>query len=662
MPENDDLLETARKEYARCREWWGDNQDCAKDDLRFARLGEQWPSEIEQQRLKERRPCLTFNKMPAFIRQVVNDARQNKPAVKVHPQDSGADKRTAEIINGLIRNIETTSDADTAYDTAIEHAVGQGFGFWRINTAYTCDDAFDQDIVVERVTNPFTVYGDPRSKAADSSDWNVAFIVTTLSKEEFEREYPDAEKTNWEHDYRDYPDWMDGEDVVVAEYWTREKVKAAIVGLDDGTVVKQAEYDERAEEYTEAGISVVGEPREVESYKVTQRIMSGAEVLKTVEWAGKFIPIVPVYGDEVIDEDGKRHFRSLIRDAKGAQINFNFMRTAGAEGLALQPRVPFIGEKGVFDVDPNWDTANSVTHAYLEYAPGKKPPQRQPLPSIFTAALQEALNASDDMKSIIGIYDASLGARSNETSGRAIMARQREGDVSTFHFIDNLQRAIRHGGRILLDLIPKVYTTERIVRILGEDMKPETVQIAPTGQAVMERPDESGNMSAIYDITAGKYDLTVKTGPSYTTRREEAALEMQEMMRAAPESAALIGDLWAEQQDWPLSDKIAERLKLMLPPQLQEGQPQIPPQVQQQLDQSQQMIAEGTQVLQQQQQALQEAQQQIQALQMANKDKSDANALKAQELEIKRYEAETARMQATQPPMVRPNEARSYRM
>jgi len=207
--ETDDILEAALKAYATARDYWRENQQAAKEDLQFARLGIQWDEAIRKQRELEQRPCLTFNKMPAFIRQVVNDARQNKPAIKVHPQDSGADPRTAEIINGLIRNIETTSDADVAYDTAIEHAVGQGFGYWRINTAYTDDDVFDQDIVIERVANPFTVYGDPRSSLADSSDWNVAFIVSTMTRDEFEAEYPDAERVNWEHDFRNCADWLD---------------------------------------------------------------------------------------------------------------------------------------------------------------------------------------------------------------------------------------------------------------------------------------------------------------------------------------------------------------------------------------------------------------------------------------------------------------------
>jgi hypothetical protein len=640
----DKVLTSARDEYKRCRDHWDDNQVKAKEDLRFARLGEQWPSAIRAQRELDGRPCLTFNKMPAFIRQVVNDARQNKPSIKVHPQDSGADPEVAQIINGLIRNIETTSDADVAYDTAIEHAVGQGFGFWRINTAYTCDDAFEQDIVIERIANPFTVYGDPRSTAADSSDWNVAFIVTTLSKDEFEREYPDAEKTNWEHDFASCQDWINGDDVIVAEYWSRKKVKTEIVALSDGSVQNVAAITKDPEKF--AGLEVVGEPREVESYKVTQRICTGAEVLKTVEWAGKYIPIVPVYGDEVIDEEGKRHFRSLIRDAKSAQEMFNYWRTTTTEMIALAPKAPYVGEQGAFDVDPNWAIANSATLSKLEYKKGSPVPQRQPFAGVPAGAMQEALNAADDMKSIIGIYDASLGARSNETSGRAIMARQREGDVSTFHFIDNLSRAIRHGGRILLDLIPKVYTTERMVRVLGEDLAPKVVQVGPTGQAKTPQQDGAGNVIGhIFDITAGKYDLTVSTGPGFTSRREEASDAMREMMQAVPDTALVVGDIWAKMQDWPEADKIAERLQALLPPEIkaQMGQgPQIPPEVQQQMQQ-------GQQIIQQQGQALQQVQQEAQEMKFKLSDKSGELEVKHRELNIKEYEAETARMQAMQP-------------
>jgi hypothetical protein len=659
---DEELLAAARRDYDRAREAWEENRAQAREDLRFARLGRQWPEAMERRRQIENRPCMTFNKMPAFIRQVVNDARQNKPSIRVHPQDSGADPRTARIINGLIRNIETSSDADVAYDTAIEHAVGQGFGFWRINTRYASDGGWEQDIAIERIANPFTVLGDPRSTAADSSDWNFAFIVSTLTKDEYEREYPEAKKVDWDSDFRDCPDWIDGDHVTVAEYWTREKARRRIVVLADGSVVDTGSPDQgRGQAGSSAGAErleedgpaePVGEPRTVESWKVVQRIMSGAEVLRTVDWAGQYIPIVPVYGDEVVDEDGRRHFRSLIRDAKSAQEMFNYWRTTTTELIALAPQAPFIGPKGTFDCDPGWLTANSQSHAYLEYDNKGAAPQRQPFAGVPSGALQEALNAADDMKSIIGIYDASLGARGNETSGRAILARQREGDVSTFHFIDNLSRAIRHGGRIILDLIPRVYSTERIIRVLGEDLAPATARIAPTGSAVTAAaPDQEGGtgpnpLDAVYDLTVGKYDLTVSAGPSFTTRREEAALQMEAFIQKAPQAATIIGDLYARNLDWPGAEEIAERLKRMVPPQaLGEAPPPahggagaggVPPAE----------VQQGLRIIQAQQARIAELERAAEAKAAELQIKQSELALKARALQVDEYRAQTERMKA----------------
>jgi len=565
MANDEEVLRRAREAFERARDHWRDNHEAARADLNFARLGRQWDDRMRRARELEHRPCLTFNKMPAFIRQVVNDARQNKPAIKVHPQDSNADPRTADIISGLIRNIETTSDADVAYDTAIEHAVGQGFGYWRINTRYARDDAFDQDLVIERIANPFTVYGDPRSTAADSSDWDEAFVVTTLTKDEFEAAYPEAEKTDWATDFLGAEDWIDGENVVVAEYWLREKVRREIVALSDGSVLALDDYEARAAELAAEGAARVGTPREVESWKVTQYLLSGAELLKTVNWAGSFIPIIPVYGDEVIDADGKRHFRSLIRDAKSAQQMFNYWRTTTTEMIALAPKAPFIGEERAFELDPNWATANSQSHPYLMVPSGAAIPLRQPFSGVPAGAMQEALSASDDMKAIIGIYDASLGARSNETSGRAIAARQREGDVSTFHFIDNLSRAIRHGGRVLLDLIPKVYATDRMIRVLGPATgagpAARTVRIAPTGMPVTVLDGAEG----VYDLAAGKYDLTVAAGPSYTTRREEVTAILTDMMRSVPDSAGFLAGRLARLLDLPDAEELGREMDMLNP-------------------------------------------------------------------------------------------------
>jgi hypothetical protein len=612
----DDLLKEAKAAFELCVAHEAENRAEALDDIRFARLGEQWPVEVRRRRELDARPCLTINRLPAFIRQVVHDARQNRPAIKVHPADDAADPAVAQIYNGLIRNIEYCSDADTAYDTALDCAVTSGLGYFRVNTRYCTDDSFDQDIVIQRVANPFSIFGDPYSTAADSADWSLAFVVDSMSRDRFKTQYKGAGAVDWDalgYDGLTAP-WLEDERLLAAEYWTRREVKRQILALSNGEIVGADVYQTNKAMFDADGVGVIGRPRETIGYEVKQHLLTGAEVIETVDWAGKFIPIVPVFGDEV-NIEGRRRLRSLVRDAKDPQRMFNYWRTTSTELVALAPRAPFIGPKGAFKTDADkWATANTDNHAYIEFD-GATPPARQEFAGVPAGALQEALNASDDIKSILGLFDASMGAASNETSGRAILARQREGDVSTFHFIDNLSRSIRHAGRILIDLIPHVYSQPRIVRVLGPGGEPSTVAInqpPPAGQSA------GGALDALYDLSVGKYDLTVEAGPSFTTRREEAASQMIELIRAFPQAAPVLGDLLAKNLDWPGADEIAQRLKALLPPQLQGGGAPD---------------AGGVQ-----------AQQQVAALQQQLAALQADRTLQNRKLDIEQFQAETHRM------------------
>ena len=624
MATDADILKDAKEAFDLAAEAESENRREALDDIRFARLGEQWPDNVKKQREREQRPCLTINRMPSFIRQVVNDARQNKPSIKCHPADNEADVETAEIINGLIRNIEYTSNADVAYDTAIENSVTCGIGYWRVKLDYAHDDTFDMDLCIDRVANVFSVYGDPHSTAADSSDWNRAFVTEMMKKTDFEKKYKGSKPVDWESlGYTSLKQpWAEGEQVMLAEYWERSEVSRIIVALSDGSIIDAERYKAAKDVFEVMGLQVVGE-RTTKSWKVVQRIMTGAEILETNDWAGKYIPIVPVYGDE-INIEGKRYFRSLIRDAKDPQRMLNYWRTTSTEMVALAPKAPFIGPKGAFKSDlDKWNTANTQSHAFIEYD-GQIPPQRQPYAGPAAGAIQEAMNAADDLKSIMGIYDASLGARSNETSGRAILARQREGDVSTFHFIDNLARAIRHTGRILIDLIPTVYTGERIIRVLGpEGDDPKNVPLGKPTQT------EEG-MEKVFDLTIGKYDLTVETGPSFTTRREEAAAQMTELLRVYPAAAPVIGDLLAKNLDWPGADEIAKRLQAMLPPQVKGQDPQTA----------------------QMQQAIQQLQQQLGQMGQENQQLKTDKLIDVEKVRVDAYNAETNRLKVMQTGMM----------
>lgn len=630
--EAEDFIKAARDKFKRAAEWEEDNRQNAIDDIKFARLAEQWPTEVAKAREDQHRPCLTLSEFNSFIRQVVNEARSNRPSIQVVPADSNADKDTAEIMSGLIRNIEVASDADVAYDTAVDGAVSGGFGYFRINIAETSDDNFDRDITIERIADPLSVYGDPDSEAADSSDWNCCFIVKRLHEDDFEEQYGDVEKADWEGLKEVGAPWFDDDHVMIAEYWHREQVEKEIVALSDGTSVEAEEYEERAAEYQAAGIFPVGSGK-VKSHKVTQYIMTGKDVLDTVEWPGKYIPIVPVYGDEVW-VDGKRHLRSLIHDAKDAGREKNYWRSYAAEMVALAPKVPYIGPKGAFNADPEgWSSVNDLMLPYLEYE-GPVKPQRDNFASLPAAEMQQAMAAVDDLKAIIGIHSPSLGERSGADSGIAIRSLQRQADVGTFHFLDNLNRSIRHAGRILIDLIAKVYTTERMVRILGEDMAPQQAQLQPGAppqeqQAMMaQQAQEMGQrFSRVYDLTAGKYDLVVKSGPAYGTQREYARAEMAQLIGQMGEMAAkLIGPLYLRNCDWPGADEVADKLEALNEAEMGGGQPQSPdPQVMAQMQQ----MAQRMQQLEQENAAL--------------KQQFEIEAAKAQ---TGQFEAETSRFEA----------------
>lgn len=544
-------------------------------DARFALLGEQWPDEIAQQRQREGRPTLTMNHMPKYIRQVTNDARQNKPQVVIRPVDSGADVKIAEVYGGLIRQIESASDADIAYDTAAFCAVTSGVGFWRVDIDYACNDSWDYDIKIGRIPNPLSVTFDPLSKAGDASDWRGCFVVEEMEKKEFEALYPGADTAGW----KDSPwqeAWFSGDMVRRAEYWQRTEIERKIWLMSDGQVIDEdtLKREEVRAQLEMAGITAT-RSKKVPSYKITHKLMSGAETLEEKEWAGTLIPIVPVFGEEFWIE-GRRYFRSLIHHGKDAQRNFNYWRSAGTELVALAPKAPFIGPNGFIGTGTQaekWGSANAESHAFLEYE-GQVPPERTPFAGVPSGVLQEAQLAAEDMRDIIGINLSGFGVQEQggPESGRALRMRRTEGDTGTYHFHDNLMRAVRYSGRVMVELIPKVYDTPRVLRILGDDGTQNMIQV--------NQPIEVNGQQMTYDLTVGKYDVAVDVGPSFTTRREEAVESMTAFIQAYPPAAPIMADMIAKASDWPDSGKVARRMEAMLPPAVKAidaGQPPPPP-------------------------------------------------------------------------------------
>jgi len=601
MPDKEKILKTALKRFETARDAESAMREQALEDTRFAN-DEQWDKSTLAER--EGRPSLTINKIAGTLKQIRGDQRQSRPQIKVRPVDSASDPEVAKILNGLVKNIEYISGADAAYDTAFDQAIESGWGFFRIDTDYAGEDTFDQDILIRRIINPFSVYIDNSYVEADASDIQWAFITETLDRDDFEEQYSDVNTSDWDTGIgEEYADWWTRESVRVAEYFWKEPVKKKLYLLETGDTMDEKMvsdnnmeikafgqgkdkqnyliyFSEETDEDNEAlpqGFFAIEKEREVKTHRVMWCKMTADKIIEgPIEKPGKYIPIVMVFGEETYI-NGRRVLKSAHRHARDAQKVYNWMVSTAVETVAMAPKQPWmITPEQIEGHERQWDVAHRRPMPYLQYnsVEGQSPPGRQSGSIPDSGATQERVQAADDSKATTGIYDASLGARSNEQSGVAIQARQMQGDISTFVFMDNLVRAMRHAGRIIVDYIPYIYDGQRVVRILGPD---GTEQFAEINKTVMD--PKSGAAQTVNDITQGKYDVTIDTGPAYQTQRAEAAKHMLEFVKSMPQLAPMLIDLVAKNMDWPGADEIYERLQQIQ--QQQMGGEQQPDQQQQ---------------------------------------------------------------------------------
>jgi hypothetical protein len=543
-----------------------DNRTMQIDDMRF-RNGEQWPSAVIQEREAANRPVVTINKTGQYIRQVTGDLRKNPPSIRVRPVGGEADEKMARALGGLIRKIEQNSDAAWAYVNAVDHAAAGGIGHWRITTDYAQWDAFDQDICVEAIMDPFAVLWDRLSMRPTREDARHCFVSEWISEEDFAEQYPDATPVSLDDkniSSRMNLHWFGDKSIRVAEYFWKQKEEKIMALIKGGRTIDVTDLDKEAVAMLEP-IKI----RKTQVDCVYWCKTNGIEILdKPKKFASRYIPIVPVLGEEIHTGD-KITRQGLIRPLKDAQRLYNYARSAQTEVIALQPKAPFIGTKKQFGAHWDmWQQANTKNFAALVYdadplAPGA--PQRVQPPVASMALSEMAAMASEDMKATTGIYDASLGNRTNETSGIAIRARQAEGDTGTFIYSDNLARSMKYSAKIILDLIPKIYDTERTLVVLHEDDSVEPVTFNQTVQV-------NGQNVVLYDVTLGKFDVEVTVGPTYATRRAEAVESMTAFVQTNPAAAGIISDLIAKNSDWPGADVIAKRLRKLIPPQLLEGE------------------------------------------------------------------------------------------
>jgi hypothetical protein len=656
------FLRLARDRFQMVSDAESDLRRSQLEDLEFV-SSEQWPADIKADRAAEGRPCLTINRLPQFIRQVTNQARGSRPSIQVNPKGGGATLKTAEILQGLVRDIELESDAEVAYITGADSQAKIGRGFWRVVTEYSEDPtSFDQVIRIRRIRNPFTVYIDPSTQRADASDAKFCFIVEDLSHDEYENRFgkqDPASLSEFATIGDDTPLWLPNGGIRIAEYWYVEEEEETLYDIYIEPNPLQADSVGIRMQVEGSAIDIKSLPphqilneRTRKVSKVKTSLINGVKILegnkdKTsgADWPGKWIPVVPVIGEE-IDLNGRVDYRGMVRDAREPQRAYNFWISAATEAVALAPKAPWVMAYGQDEgFETMWDQANVKNFSRLIYKPVDAngqlapPPQRQTLDPAISAITSLIHQADNDLKATIGFYDASLGNSRPEQSGKAILAQQKQSEIGNSNYLDNLGRGIRHTGRIIIDLIPKVLERPQIVRIIEHDDKPRMVQHVPGGVMPEGETLPEGILETdVYDLTQGQYDVSVSIGPSWASKRQEAVAQMGELIQSNPAMAQVIGDLWVGNMDSPWAQDAAKRLKKTVPPNLLEesegGQPQIPPEIQQQMEQAQQQIQQLTG-------ALTEAQQSL----AAKKEQSAAQAQIAQtetQADIQRAQIEAA--------------------
>jgi hypothetical protein len=653
MTDNSDdaIITEAKSRFKKAEEWESEARNNFIFDMRFANGDSsnlyQWDDDISDSRNRANRPCLTINKTKQHCLQIINDQRQNQSQIEVRPVGNGASYEAAKVFEGICRHIEYQSNAQAAYSNACYSQVVGGIGYWRVTTDYASDDSFDQEIFIKRIQDTLSVYLDPDISEADGSDARYGFIFTEMPRDEFEHQYPDEDDvSNQSSPFSGtgfaYDAWDAKDHVRIAEYFRKSNKSDKLHELDNGTTVRESDV-KRSETKSPGMMNTLDahslRSREVDTPDIEWYLIAGNRIIEKKIFPGRYIPIVRVIGEEtIIDKvlDRRGHTRALI----DPQRIYNFWSSSAVEFVALQSKVPYMAAvEAIAGFELDYENANVENKAYLPYnsidAAGNQipKPERAPPPVMAQAYLEGMKIAAGEMQLVSGQYEANMGQKSNEVSGTAVDARQRQGENATYHYIDRFAQAIRFTGRILVGLIPLVYDTERVMKILSESGEQSTIHVNPNaqqGHQQVQDPDspefDPQAISAIFNPLVGIFDVEADIGPAYSSRRQETFHALSEILKADPQWMPIVGDIMMRAADFPMADELAERLRNMVPPQALGKGPD--PEVQK----LQQMLAQQAAIMTKQGEELVQA-------------KAKQGALFAQK-DIDTYNAETLRMKA----------------
>lgn len=593
-------------------------REMALDDLKFyvGALGKdpyesgQWPANISARLRARRKPCLTLNRIKPAVKQVTNSMRLNRPAPWVYPVDDKADKKTAAVLQGVVRHIDVHSMSDIAFDTACNGQAISGVGYFRWVTEFTTTKSFTQEIKVKEIEDPFSVYLGPHSP--DCSDLNEAFIVTDYDAETYGVKFAGKSEYAGLNDFTAIGNmakgWGGKRNIRVVEYYYRTFDTVPIVQLADGTVMDRDDINDELMELLTSTEQIVDE-RDADVPTVHWCVSNGVEKLDEEIIPGEDIPIFEVLGDKQI-VDGVEYTSGIVRDAKDAQRQYNYFRSKMSEVISLAPTSPWIMAEGQDEGhEREWDLANIENYAVLRYKPKTvgghlaPPPQRNMAEPPIQAMVLASAQYEEDIKATTQVYDSKMGARSNEVSGKAQQMRAQQSDTGNYNLHDNFGRAIRRYTMSLIKVIPLVYDNKTIARIIGEDEESSKVNIIndKSQPAYQTEETEDGGIKEIYNFGVGVYDVAVGVGPSFLTKRQEAFDMLTKLTNSFPDLMGIGGDIILGNSDIPGAEELRTRLKKfiqMKSPDLiaEDGdEPAVPPKVKQALEQAMKMVEALTQ-------------------------------------------------------------------
>ena len=625
-------VQQIRDRFAFAREAWKKQFDYMEDDIRMLSPDCQWPEDVKLAR--SGRPTYASDRLNAQVRQLVNAQRDGRPAVLVHACNSEADKDVANIYQGIIRHIEYESSGDLAYDEGSEWQIRAGLGFWRITTDYEDPLSMDQRLMLESINNPLNVLIDPTFKQIDGSDIGYAFVCEVLTEDEFKETYPDSEIANssssiWRSYARTLPDWFEGKgkSVLVVEYWCKEYKTETLYQLKDRSGVKGSDMPKDKSLWADMLLTDVdGKPisRETQIPTIKCYKLNGIEILEEKEWLGNYIPIIPIFGECLLDtQTNLRLWSGIVRNGKESQMMLNVAKTSMVELIAKMPKAQFMGPRGFMGNRKNdWAQMNVSSPVGIEYeiVDDQGHELTEPKQLLAEPPIQGVMafiqTVENDLKAESQMYDPSLGNKmSEEQSGIAIKHLQSAAAISNFHFSDNEKRAIRLTARMFVELIPKYYRQEKVMRIIGVDDKPSLVTINGTEESSAKNITKDG-IAKIYNVTVGKFDVAVSSGPSYETKRQESLATLIDLADKDPVILQFCRDLIVGQIDSSISTELQERLQKSLPPNIQPPDqtqgPNDPKALQAQLAQYKDMVQKLTEALQQETVLADKVQQELQ--------------------------------------------------